>query len=327
MSYSTASCIRWFACAASAFGLVLSTNAAQAQQKYPTKNIVLLSALTTGAPDAMQRSLAESINARTGATIIVEPRSGAAGAVATLAVANAEPDGYTIGLTFSGPLIASPLINKDIKYDPIKSFAPISLVARGGSILVASPKLPASNFAELIKLAKTRSEPLKVGYASVANKLALLAVADAAKVKFLDIPFNTGTAMQTAVINGDLDIIIEAPGSVYGLIQQGRMKAIATGDKTREPLFPEVGTIGEVLPGQGMTFWFAMVAPAGTPPDRLAWLEREVLASLQDPRIKARMYTAGINVIGGSSKMLADEIRVFQDRFGKIVKQYNITQN
>lgn len=315
------------ACLAGVLFIALAGSGVHAQQKYPSKNITLISALTAGAPDVMQRSVAESIAARTGATIIVEPRPGATGAVATAAVANAEPDGYTIGITFSGPLIANPLVNKDIKYHPVKSFAPISLMARGGAIMIASPKLPASNLAELLKLAKSRPEPIKVAYASLANKLALLSLADAAKVKFLDVPFNTGTAMQTAVINGDVDISIEAPGSVYGMVKDGRLKAIVTGDRTREPLFPDVGTIGEVVPGQDMTFWFAMLAPAGTPKDRLAWLERETRAALDDPRIRARMFTAGINVIAGSSKALADEIAATSERFARVVKQHGITQN
>jgi tripartite-type tricarboxylate transporter receptor subunit TctC len=320
--------VRSFVCTLAALGCALSMGYAQAQQKYPSKNILLLSALTAGAPDALQRSIADSINTRTGANVVVEPRPGAGGAVAAAAVANAEPDGHTIGLTFSGPLIATPMVNKDIKYDPLKSFAPIALVARGGAIIVSNTKVPANNFVELLKLAKSRpDQPLRIGYASLANRLALLSFADVAKVKFLDVPFNTGTSMHTAAIAGDLDLLIEAPGSVYGLIKDGRLKAIATGDKTREPLYPQVGTISEVLPGQLMTFWFGMVAPAATPKDRLAWLEREVLASLEDPRIKARMFTAGINVLAGSSKALTDEIKSTREQFAKVVKQYNITQN
>src|SRR5476649_1485274 len=127
---------------------------------------------------------------------------------------------------------------------------------------------------------------------SLSNRLALISIADYAGIKLQDVPFSTGGQMHAAVQNGDVELIIEATGSVYGMVREGRMKAIATGDKTRDPLFPEVGTISEALPGQFMTYWFGMIGPAKLPRDRAAWLEREINTSLQDPLIKGRMYTA-----------------------------------
>lgn len=298
---------------------------ANAQDKYPSHTILFISPLTGGAPDAMQRMIADSIHTRTGANVVVEAKPGGAGAVAAVAVANAVPDGYTLGLNFSGALVASPLANKDLKYDPLKSFAPISLVARGGAILITAPNFPAKDMGGLIKAARAAQQPLRVGYASLSNRLALIGMADTEHVKFLEVPFSTGAQMQAAVQNGDVDIIVEAPGSVYGMVKDNRLKAIATGGKTREPLFPDVPTISETLPGQYMTYWFGMVAPAKTPADRVAWLEREVRAALEDPQIKARMYTAGINVVAGSGKALTDEMTANQAQFSKIVEKYHIT--
>jgi tripartite-type tricarboxylate transporter receptor subunit TctC len=297
-----------------------------AEDKYPSHTILFISPLTGGAPDAMQRMIAESIRQRTGATVVVEARPGAGGGVAALAVANAAPDGYTVGMTYSGALVVNPLVNKDIKYDPVTSFAPLSLVARGGAILVSGAKFPPSNMAELVKAAKAAPQPYRVGFVSLSNKLALISIADYAGVKFQDVPFSTGGQMHAAVQNGDVELIIEATGSVYGMVREGRMKAIATGDRTRDPLFPEVGTISEALPGQLMTYWFGMIAPAKTPKDRANWLEREINTSLQDPLIKGRMYTAGINVIGGSAKALAEEIASSRTQFAKVVDKYHITQ-
>jgi len=300
---------------------------AQAQDKYPSRAIVSISPLTGGAPDAMQRLIADSIRQRTGAQVVVEARPGAGGGVAALAVANAAPDGYTVGLTFSGALVVNPLVNKDIKYDALTSFVPISLVARGGAILVSGPKFAPNNMAELVKAAKAPNQlPFRLGFVSLSNRLAMISIADYAGIKFLEVPFSTGAQMHTAVQNGDVDLIIEATGSVYGMIKEGRMKGIATGDKTRDPLFPEVGTISEALPGQLMTYWFGMVAPAKIAKDRAAWLEKEINTSLQDPQIKARMYTAGINIIGGSAKALHDEILSSQATFGKVVEKHHITQ-
>ena len=297
-----------------------------AQQKYPEKNVVVISPVTAGAVDVLLRGIAEGVAKRSGTTLVIQPRPGAFGSIAAGAVASAEPDGYTIGIVAPGPVVVNPLVNKDIKYDQ-KSFAPIALLVRGGSVLVGSPKLPASNFAELLKLAKSRAEPLRVGYNGLAIKIALLGIEDAANVKFLQVPFGTPAGMQAAAISGDLDLMIESPGSPYALVQEGRLKAIAAGGKTREPLYPKVGTIAEVLPGQGITFWLGMVAPAATPKDRLAWLEREIRASLEEPLIKARMYTAGFNVVAGSSKAFADEIRASSEQLTKVVKKYGITEN
>lgn len=308
-----------------ASGLVAGT--AQAQQKFPSKNVTILTPLTGGAPDLLQRSIAENITQRTGVTVVVEPRPGAAGALAAVAVSNAEPDGHTIGMTYTGPLILTPLVNKDIKYDPVKSFTPIALMVRGNAMIVANPKLPAKNMAEVLKLAKSGGEPLRVGYASLANRVQMISIADQAKVKFLDVPFNTGAAMHAALMSGNLDLLVEATGSVYGLIKDGRMKAIATGDKARDPLYPDVGTVAEVLPGQNLTFWFGMIAPAGVPKDRVAWLEREITASLEDSRLRGRLYAVGFNVVAGSARAFADEIKATTERVGKVVREHNITQN
>lgn len=309
-----------------ALGAALVIQDARAQA-YPSKTIAILTPVTAGAPDLMQRAIADSISTRTGVKVVIEPRTGAQGALVAITVANAQPDGYTVGIVTSGALVATPLVNKEIKYDPIKSFRPVALLVRGGAILISAPKFPANNLAELIKLARTSAEPVKVAWASLANRLALLAMADAAKIKFLDVPFNTIAQMNAAVLSGDVDIIIQAPGSVYGMVKEGRFKPIATGDKTRDPLFPEVGTISEVLHGQFMNFWFGMVAPAGTPADRVTWLERETIKSLDDSQVRARMYTAGMNVVAGSAKALAEEIVTTNRQFARVVREHNISQN
>lgn len=311
--------------ALAAAGLV--AGAVQAQQKFPSKNITIITPLTGGAPDLLQRSVAENISQRTGVTVVVEPRPGAAGAVAAAAITNVEPDGHTIAMTYTGPLILTPLVNKDIKYDPVKSFTPISLMVRGNAMIVANPQLPAKNMAEVLKLAKSRSEPLRIGFASLANRVQIISIADQAKVKFLDVPFNAGAPMHAALMSGNLDLLIEATGSVYGLIKDGRMKAIATGDKARDPLYPDVGTVAEVLPGQNLTFWFGMVGPAGVPKERAAWLEREITAALEDSRLRGRLYAVGFNVVAGSGKAFADEIKSTTERVSKVVREHKITQN
>ena len=316
----------WLACIVAAFGVLSPARDVGAQSDFPTKSITLITPGTAGAPDVLIRSVAEGIRTRTGATVAVESRVGAAGAIAAVAIASAKPDGYTIGMLYSGALIASPLVNKDLNYDPIKSFEPISMLARAGTIWVAAPSFPANNFAEVLKLAKSRSAPLSVSIGSMANKLALLAIADAAGVKFLEVPVTTSASLHGAILSGSLDIGLEAPGSVLGFIKEGREKALVTGDLTREPLYPDVGTINDVLPGKTMTIWFALLAPAGTPKDRLALLERVTRGSLDDPQMKAKISAAGFNVVGGASKDLADEIRATRDQFEKVVRQYGISQ-
>ena len=179
----------WLLAAMVLIGAIAVPRIARAQD-YPSKNITMLLPFTgVGAPDVLARSLAESIQARTGKTVIVEPRPGGAGAVAMGMIAKAEPDGYTVGMTYAGALIVSPLTVKGLTYDTFRDFTPIGLLITAGNVVVAGAN--SRSFPDVIRYAKANPGKVSVGYVGLGTRIAILVMASKLGVKFLEVPFQS----------------------------------------------------------------------------------------------------------------------------------------
>ena len=262
-----------------------------------------------GATDAIGRALATSLEKQIGQTVIVENRPGAAGHLGVQQVANAKPDGYTLVLAASSHLAVDPK-QEQITYVPSRDLVPVAPLVSIPYVIVAHPAFPPNTIAEL--LAAARKAPGAINFASsgvgapphMASELLIAR----GKVDMKHIPYKGAVPAFTDVVGGQVQFITGDVNSAMPYLKSGRLKAIATTGKARLALLPDVPTVAESgLPGYQAEGWFAVAAPARTPPDVLATLTQAVQAAAQDEAFKTRMAALG----GSVMSMAPDAFRAF----------------
>lgn len=296
-------------------------------QAYPSKSIVIQSPIVAGSSiDPVLRMMIEDIQARTGKTMVINAMVGGLGTLAPGAVARAEKDGHTVGLVFAATLTLSPQIMKNPPFDPLKDLAPVSLLTRHGLLIVANPALTANSVAELLALAKSRPEAraLSVSYVGTGSQIYASQVAAAAGIKFLGVPYKASSQQITAVMSGETDLAIFAAAAVAPLIKAGKVKPIAIGTSNRTAMLPNVPSISETFPGLEGLSWFGIVAPAGTPRDRIDWLHRELTTSIKIPRAQEAIAAMGFDTVASTPQQMADIIRKEIPIYAKALKDNNI---
>jgi tripartite-type tricarboxylate transporter receptor subunit TctC len=296
---------------------LLSLGTAVAQ---PQATRLLVGATPGGGTDIVARAIALELGKRLDRTFIVDNRPGAAGNIAALATAKAEPDGQTLLLSYTSHAINASLYD-NLPFDPVKDFTPISQIASSPAILVARPSFKANNVAELIALAKAQPGKLNVAVAGIgsANHLAGEMLKRDAGIDIVGVPYKgTGPAIQD-VVAGQIDLVFAGVATVQSLIKAGRLKALAVTSPRRLPTYPEVPAISEVLPGYEYSSWYGLFGPARMPKemvDRLAGAARAALAS---PEMAKRLADEGLVPVGSTpaefQKFVATEIV----RWGKVV--------
>jgi len=250
-----------------------------------------------GSTDAVARAMQPALEKILGQNVVVENRAGAGGTLGVDAVAKAPPDGYTIGLAGAGALGVNIGERTKRSYDPFKDLAPISRAAESPFILVATPSLNANSLADVLKLARAEPNRLAIGHGGngTAMQLAALMFNSIADVKINLVPYRGTAPVVTDVIAGHVQLGIADPPPSMGAIGEGKLKAIAVTSKQRFSVFPDVPSFEELgLNGFELTGWFAVVAPAATPPDIVAKLNAAVVAALKDPEVARRIRTVGM---------------------------------
>lgn len=307
---------------------VLLCGAAVAQD-YPTRPIKLVVPFAPGGgADAVARIIAQRIEKPLGQPVVVENRTGAAAIIGTLAVAKAEPDGYTLLLGQSGPISINPAVYKDLKYDPIKDFAPITRLTNYPYILVANEGFKAKTVQELVAMAKEKPGSVTYGSYGIggANHLVALMFEKAAGIKMLHVPYR-GTAPAVAdLVGGQLDIVFSDPFSALPNVRSGKLRALAVTDKVRSPVTPDVPTIAESgYPGFDAVGWHGILAPAGTPPAIIAKLNAAIVDVLKDPETKALLSAQATTAVGDSPGQFAAFIKEDVAKWSAIAKEANVT--
>ena len=286
----------------------------------PQATRLLVGATPGGGTDIVARAIALELGRRLDRPFIVDNRPGAAGNIAALATAKAEPDGQTLLLSYTSHAINASLYD-NLPFDPVKDFTPISQIASSPAILVARPSFKANNVAELIALAKAQPGKLNVAVAGIgsANHLAGEMLKRDAGIDIVGVPYKgTGPAIQD-VVAGQIDLVFAGVATVQSLVKGGRLKALAVTSPKRLPAYPDVPAISEVLPGYEYSSWYGLFGPARMPRemvDRLAGAARAALAS---PEMAKRLADEGLVPVGSSpaefQKFVATEIV----RWGKVV--------
>ena len=271
--------------------------AADAAVNYPSRPIRLIVPQNPGASnDTISRIVSGKMGELLGQQIVIDNRPGAGGTIAGELAAMATPDGHTLYATATASQVIGPQIVKNLKYDPAKSFAPISLIAITQNILVVNPKLPVKSLNELIAYAKANPGKLNMANAGAGTQshLAGVLLAHAANLDVIHVPYKGGGASVGATIAGESPVTITPAPAVITHIRSGRLRALASGGKKRFSLLPDVPTLIESgLPGFVSTGWIGLLAPKDTPKPILQKLHAALVKTVNDPATEKLMERAG----------------------------------
>lgn len=315
------------ACSMAAASLSLTPQAAQAA--YPEKPITIVIPFAAGgAADTLGRLLAEKIGQKVKQPVIVENKPGAGTLIASQHVANAKPDGYTLLLAASS-LGTIPSINKDARYDPVKSFVPITQVASVVHVISVNPEVPVKNVKELIAYLKQNKG--KVSYASLgtgsSTQLEAEMFKSMADVDMQDIPYKGSAPALTDLISGRVQVMFDAWASTGPYAKAGKVKVLAVTTDKPSPSIPDMPTISEAVPGFSAMPWLGLVAPRGTPPEVAQIIYKAVHESVQQEEVKDRFRTLGLDVIGSDPDAFGDFIRKDVQTWGEVIRKAHITVN
>ena len=295
-----------------------------AAQAYPNKPIrVIVPVPGGGTPDVVARMVAPGLSSLLGQQLVIDNRGGAGALIGTELAARAVPDGYTLFFSSPGPLTILPHVHKKVAYDPIKDFAPVSLISIGPFLLIAHPAVPVKTVKELIALA--RAEPGKLDYASAGNgtpnHLAMELFKSMAGVNMTHVPYKGAPQAVTDLIGGSVNLMFNSIPPVLPHIKSGRLKLLAVAGGRRSPQLPDVATISEAgVPGFEAITWFGLLAPARTPKQIVARLNELLVKVVRAPDIKSRFEVLGYEVVGSSPQEFASFIRVESEKYAKAVK-------
>ena len=299
-----------------------------AAQNYPAKPILMVMPLQAGsAVDIMMRIVAQKMGDNMGRPVVVENQPGAAGLIGAERVKQAAPDGYTIGALNDSILTMIPNIRR-VPYDPIRDFAPVSVVAGITWVMVANNDLPARTVPEFIALAKRR--PGTFDYSSGGNgspqHVAMEAFKAATGTYVVHIPYRGATQAALDVISNQVQVHFSAVSIVLPHIKSGRMRALAVPSPNRTPLLPGVPTMAEAgLPGFEWRTWASIVVPVGTPKPIVERLNAEVLKAVNAPEVREKLIAQGLEPIGSPPGQVTQWTQAGLARMREIVTRAGIT--
>jgi len=308
--------------AASVLASVLALAPAAAQD-FPTRPVTLVIPFAAGgSTDLVGRLIAERMSAELGQPVVVENKGGAGGNLGAAQVAKATPDGYTILMGTVATHALNPTLYKKMPYDPVTSFAPVSLLAIVPNVLVVNPDFPAKTTEELIALLK--KEPGKYSYASSGNGTPLHLSGELFKsmagVDMQHIPYQGAGPALIDVLSGQVPIMFDNLPSSSGHIKSGKLRALGVTTAKRAPSFPDLPAIAEVVPGYETYTWNAVFAPAGTPPEVIAKLNAAANKALADPKVQARLADFSAVSVGSTPEELGEHVKKEIAKWAPIVK-------
>jgi tripartite-type tricarboxylate transporter receptor subunit TctC len=293
---------------------------AGAAEAYPARPIRVIVPFTAGGgTDIVARTIMPKVGEVLGGTIVIENRGGAGGVIGTGVVASAEPDGYTLGLVSAGHAV-NPSLYKNLPYNSISSFQPISLLCTGPGVLVVNPALPVHTVKELIGYAKAQTEPLAFASAGVGTPphLAGELFLAMAGLKMTHVPYRGNDQAMLDVVSNRVPISFPTTPSALPFIRAGKLRALAVTSAVRSSALPDIPTIAEAgLPGYDASSWYGLLAPAHTPPAIIASLHAAVAKATRTPELRQRLQREGLEPVastpGDFAKTLQTDIAKWAD--------------
>jgi tripartite-type tricarboxylate transporter receptor subunit TctC len=308
--------------AAGAALVVGAPQMAIAQEWAPTKPVRIVVPIVGSTNDVLARLVAPELQKVFGQPFIVENKGGAGGTIAAAEVAKAPADGHTLMIGFNGPLAINPTLYPKIAYDPVKDFAPITLMVTASQYLVVHPSVPARNVAELVALAKAR--PLSYASVSVgsASHLTMEMLKSAAKVDITHVPYKGAGPAVADLVGGQVQAAFFVPGNVQQFAKEGKLRLIASSGAKRFASTPDVPTmIEQGYPGFVAVSWIGFVAPGGTPKPIVDRYHREITRIIATPEVKAKLEAMEFDIVSSTPQYFADWIQSEIPRWGKVIRE------
>jgi len=284
----------------------------RAQPRFPERAVRVIVPYGVGiGPDVVMRALAEVLSARWRQPVLVDNKPGASGIVAFAEVRRVAPDGHTLFLADTATMCVNPLIHDSLPYDPARDLVPLTLLFHATFVILVGGDSRFRNVLQLLDAA--RREPGRISYGSLGNghasQVAIETLARAADVRLLHVPFKDAGTLFTAVAAGEVDFTAFGMNSVSGLLQRGRMRPLAVAARKRLPEHPDLPTLAEAGgPDLEMRPWAGLVALAGTPPELLAQLQRDIVAAIDADEVRARIEVLGFELTPSTPQQMRDRI-------------------
>jgi tripartite-type tricarboxylate transporter receptor subunit TctC len=282
-------------------------------QSWPDRPIRFLVAAPAGSSlDVLARLIGDKLKDKLGQSVIVDDRPTAGGTTATDMVAKSTPDGYTMVISFNGPLAFGPHLYSHLPYDPLKDLAPVIITSSQPNVLAVNADLPVYSIKELIAYAK--ANPGKLNYASVGNgsssHLTMELLKTVTGIDVVHVPFNGSPPAVTATIQGETQMMFAVMQPFQSQIQAGKLRAIAVTSAKRFPLYPDLPTFAEAgYPNFEALAWNGILVAAGTPRPIVQRLNVDINAILKDPAVKKTLNAQGFDLVGGTPEQFAVLIR------------------
>lgn len=292
--------------------------------EWPDKPIRVILAVPAGAtPDVTARLVFPGLSQQLGVTLVADNRAGGGGVIGAEIAAKSAPDGYTLFISSPGALTILPHMRKNIPYDTLRDFAPISLISIGPFVLMTHPSVPAKSIKELIALAK--SQPGKLNYASagngVANHLAGELFKQMAGVDIVHVPYKGAPQAVTDVLAGHMNMMFNSVAPIVGFIKSGKVRVLGIASLQRSPQLPDVPTIHESgVPGFEAVNWFGMFAPAKTPRKIVNRVNSALVQTIKTPDMQAQFIKLGADPVGSSVEEFTAFVKRDLEKYEKVVR-------
>jgi tripartite-type tricarboxylate transporter receptor subunit TctC len=300
--------------------LALLTLGAQAQT-YPARPVRLMVPFPAGsATDQVARLVGQQLQEELKQPFIVENKPGAQGAIAAGEVARAAPDGYTLLLTTNTPQAANVSLFKKLAYDPVKDFAPIARIGTTSFMLMVKADSPLRTFKEFLADARAKPGKLSAGYGSSGSQVSIAMLESMGNLKVVSVPYKGIPQAITDVLGGTLSFTFVDLGNALAQAKGGKLRGLAVTSAKRTPLAPDVPAVAEELKGYELIAWFALVAPAGTPPDIVQRLHDVTVKGIAAPAVKEKFAAIGTDVAPMNPAELGKFIQSEIAHWAKLVK-------
>ena len=293
---------------------------------YPSRPITFVNVFGPGsASDTLCRIIADRLSPLLGQPVVVEDRPGADGALAALYVHHQPADGYTLLMGTNSPLSADPFIHKDVNYDPVKDFVPITRVGSFTLMLVVNPDLPIHSIKELIDYAKANPGKLTFASGNTAGIVGGFTLAKWGEISMLHVPYKTTAPALEDILGGRVSMMFADFTTAMPLVKAGKLRPLAISRIRRSSLYPDLPTMDEAgVKGFNLDAWAGMVAPAGTPPAVVAKLNGALRQVIDSPEVQAKFKNIGFEGFSSTPEELGDYIKAQLVDWGRMVKDAGI---
>jgi len=308
-------------------GRAIGQTGAPEAEVYPVKPVKIIIPGSPGSgADTMARTIGQRLTAAWGPSFLIENRPGAGGIIGSEAAARSAPDGYTLIMANAGSHSVNPSLYPKLPYDPLKDFAPITLVSAAPNILIVHPSLPVRSVKALLGLAKAKPDALSFssgGNGSTAHLSGEL-LKMLAGVRMVHVPFKSAAAAAVGVISGEVELALINLPPALPHVRNGKLRGLAITTAARFPAVPELPTIAEAgVPGYEARAWFGMMAPAATRRAIVMKLNAEIVKHLRTPEMKERLLADGAEAVGSTPEAFAEIMKTDIAKWAKVVKASN----